>query len=87
MRGRLRDASARDRAVRDYKRFEKTRRRWKPSSVNQALLALDSFFRTRPAGGHTVRREVLPAVAPKALEPVEGVWSDGAPWQDPGGWC
>lgn len=67
----LRDASARDRAVRDYKRFVKTRRRWKPSSVNQALAALDSFYRTQPAGRHTVRREVLPAVAPQALEPDE----------------
>lgn len=65
----LRDPAARDRAVRDYKRYVKTRRRWKPSSVNQALAALDSFYRTQPAGPHGVRREVLPAVAPRALEP------------------
>ena len=67
----LRDASVRDRAVRDYKRFVTTRQRWKPASVNQALAALDSFFRTQPAGGHTVRREVLAAVAPKSLAPDE----------------
>jgi hypothetical protein len=40
----LADGPARDWAVRDYKRHLKALRRWRPSSVNLALAALDSFY-------------------------------------------
>ena len=39
----LQDEAARDWAARDYKRHLKTVERWRPSSVNLALAALDSF--------------------------------------------
>jgi hypothetical protein len=42
----------RDWAVRDYKRHVKTAKRWAPASVNQALAAIDNFYRSL-AGGPT----------------------------------
>jgi site-specific recombinase XerD len=58
--------SVRNWAVRDYKRAMK-RRRLKPSTVNQALAAIDNFYRSLGMGRPEVRREVLAQVAPKAL--------------------
>ena len=43
----LADEAARDWAVRDYKRHLKAVERFKPSSVNLALAALDSFYARR----------------------------------------
>jgi len=63
----LADCDARDWAVRDYKRHLKTVERWKPASVNLALAALDSFYTQLGLGRPVVRREDLPAQAPKAL--------------------
>ncbi|MCA1699659.1 MAG: tyrosine-type recombinase/integrase [Actinobacteria bacterium] len=63
----LADAAARDWAVRDYKRHLKAVERWKPASVNLALAALDSFHTQLGLGRPVVRREVLPARAPRAL--------------------
>jgi hypothetical protein len=40
----LADEAARDWAVRDYKRHLKALERFKPSSANLALAALDSFY-------------------------------------------
>jgi site-specific recombinase XerD len=63
----LADEAARDWAVRDYKRHLKAVRRWRPSSVNLALAALDSFYGYLGLGRPVVRREELPAKAPRAL--------------------
>jgi site-specific recombinase XerD len=63
----LADEPARDWAVRDYKRHLKAVQRWRPSSVNLALAALDSFYGYLGLGGPVVRREELPAKAPRAL--------------------
>ena len=41
--------------------------RWKPASVNLALAALDSFYTHLRLGRPVVRREELPARAPRAL--------------------
>ena len=46
----LADPHVRDWAVRDYKRHVKTEARWAPSSVNQALAAIDNFYRSLGAG-------------------------------------
>src|SRR4051794_10392073 len=61
------DGDARDWAVRDYKRHLKAVERWKPASVNLALAALDSFYIQLELGRPIVRREDLPASAPRAL--------------------
>src|SRR5436190_3056777 len=61
------DGDARDWAVRDYKRHLKAVERWKPASVNLALAALDSFYTQLGLGRPIVRREDLPASAPRAL--------------------
>jgi integrase/recombinase XerC len=63
----LADEAARDSAVRDYKRHLKAVERWKPASVNLALAALDSFYTQLGLGRPVVRREDLPAKAPRAL--------------------
>ncbi|MDQ3879570.1 MAG: tyrosine-type recombinase/integrase [Chloroflexota bacterium] len=63
----LADGAARDWAVRDYKRHLKAVERWKPASVNLALAALESFYTQLGLGRPVVRREELPASAPRAL--------------------
>src|SRR4051812_16524513 len=63
----LADGDARDWAVRDYKRHLKAVERWRPASVNLALAALDSFYTQLGLGRPVVRREDLPASAPRAL--------------------
>jgi integrase len=63
----LGDEGARDWAVRDYKRHLKAVERWKPASVNLALAALDSFYTHLGLGRPMVRREDLPAKAPRAI--------------------
>ena len=63
----LADGDARDWAARDYKRHLKAVERWKPSSVNLALAALDSFYTQLGLGRPVVRREDLPASAPRAI--------------------
>ena len=63
----LADGDARDWAARDYKRHLKAVQRWKPSSVNLALAALDSFYTQLGLGRPVVRREDLPAKAPRAI--------------------
>jgi site-specific recombinase XerD len=67
----LTDTAVRDWAVRDYKRFVKTKKRWAPTSVNQALAAIDNFYRSLALGRPSVPREDLPQVAPRALEEGE----------------
>ncbi len=67
----LSDPHVRDWAVRDYKRHVKTQARWAPSSVNQALAAIDNFYRSLGAGRADVPREDLPQLAPRALEETD----------------
>jgi len=69
--GALFDGHVRDWAVRDYKRHVKTEARWAPASVNQALAAIDNFYRSLGAGRPDVAREDLPQLAPRALEEDE----------------
>jgi len=61
------DPHVRDWAVRDYKRHVKTAKRWAPASVNQALAAIDNFYRSLAAGRPEVLREELVQVAPRSL--------------------
>lgn len=68
--GALSEPAVRDWAVRDYKRFVKAKK-WKPSSVNQALAAIDNFYRSLGVARPDVAREELAQVAPRALEPDE----------------
>ncbi len=67
----LADPHVRDWAVRDYKRHVKTAKRWAPASVNQALAAIDNFYRSLGIGRPEVPREELAQVAPRALEEAE----------------
>jgi site-specific recombinase XerD len=69
--GALTDPHVRDWAVRDYKRFAKTTKRWGPASVNQALAAIDNFYRSVGAGRPDVGREELAQTAPRALGEAE----------------
>ena len=61
----------RDWAVRDYKRQMKQQKRWSATTVNQALAAIDNFYRSRSMGRLDVAREQLPQVAPRALDETE----------------
>lgn len=67
----LSDPHVRDWAVRDYKRHVKGEARWAPSSVNQALAAIDNFYRSLGGGRPEVPREDLPQLAPRALAESE----------------
>src|SRR5205823_5627333 len=67
----LSDSRERDLAVRSYKRHLKTKRKWAPTSVNQALAAIDNFYRSLGQGRPEVLRERLAQVAPRALEAEE----------------
>ena len=69
--GALVDPHVRDWAVRDYKRHVKTAKRWAPASVNQALAAIDNFYRSLAAGRPEVLREELAQVAPRSLEEAD----------------
>ncbi len=63
--------SVRDWAVRDYKRYLKKSRRLAPASVNQALAAIDNFYRSLGQGRPEVKREDLPRTAPRSLTGAE----------------
>ncbi|MEJ7763975.1 MAG: tyrosine-type recombinase/integrase [Acidimicrobiales bacterium] len=67
----LADPHVRDWAVRDYKRHVKATKHWSPASVNQALAAIDNFYRSLSVGRPEVPREELAQVAPRALEEAE----------------
>jgi site-specific recombinase XerD len=69
----LAEPKVRDWAVRDYKRHVKAApRRWAPTSVNQALAAIDNFYRYHLGlGSPRVAREDLPRTAPRSLEVAE----------------
>ena len=59
----------RDWAVRDYKRQMKVQKRWSATTVNQALAAIDNFYRSRQMGRPDVAREQIPQVAPPGVGP------------------
>jgi integrase/recombinase XerC len=63
-------ASGRDYAVRDY-RSELKDRRLAPASINSALAGLDNLYRFLRLDPPRVRREPLPASAPRALTDEE----------------
>lgn len=63
----LEDPRGRDHAARDFKRYLKVDRGWKPSSVNLALSAVDHFNRFLGLGPANVKREPLAQAAPRAL--------------------
>ncbi|WP_411277097.1 hypothetical protein [Gaiella sp.] len=67
----VRDWAVRDWAARDYKRHVKTESRWAPASVNQAVAAIDNFYRSLGAGRPDIAREDLPQLAPRAPEEDE----------------
>jgi integrase/recombinase XerC len=67
----LSEDHVRDWAVRDYKRYVKTTKKWAPTSVNQALAAIDNFYRSLSVGRPDVAWEELPQVAPRALEEAD----------------
>lgn len=62
---------ARDHAARDFKRYLKLERGWKPASVNLALAAVDHFNRFLGLGPAMVSREPLAQTAPRALSAEE----------------
>jgi site-specific recombinase XerD len=66
----LSDPYERDFAVRDYRAALKERR-LSPASVNSALSAIDHLYRFLRLGPPNIRRESLPAQAPRALSEVE----------------
>jgi len=71
----LTEPRVRDSAVREYKRHVKTKKKWAPTSVNQALAAIDNFYRSLSAGRPDVAREDLPQLAPRSLdEPDQQSW-------------
>ena len=61
----------RDLAVRDYKSYLKRQLKMQPTSVNSALTAIDHFCEYLGLGRTKAKREDLPQVAPRALEPAE----------------
>jgi site-specific recombinase XerD len=65
------DPRVRDSVVREYKRHVKSARRWAPTSVNQALAAIDNLYRSLNQGTPDVAREDLPQAAPRALDEAE----------------
>lgn len=69
----LREANARDYAVRDYKAFLKTERGLRPRTVNLALAAVCHFYGFLGLGDARVNREELPHEAPRALSTREQV--------------
>jgi len=62
---------ARDHAARDFKRFLKVERGWKPTSVNLALAGVDSFNRFLGLGAANVAREPVAQASPRALSEEE----------------
>lgn len=64
----LSDPAARDWAVRDYRSKLKTDKR-AASTINTTLAAIDDLYRVLGLGRAKVKRESMPQLAPKALEP------------------
>ena len=69
--GALADPKERDFAVRAYKTYLKQSSKMQPTSLNSALSAIDHFYLYLGVGPTKVKREDLPQLAPRALEPKE----------------
>jgi integrase/recombinase XerC len=57
--------------LKDYKRYLKVKQKARPNSVNAALAAADSFYKFLGLPATKVKREDLPAEAPRALTKAE----------------
>ena len=65
----LDDPAARDWAVRDYRTHLVTVAKRAPATVNKTMAALDDFYTWRGLGKANVKRQEIPAGAPRALSP------------------
>jgi integrase/recombinase XerC len=63
----FKDETERDYILKDYKKFLKQKHKASPSSVNAALAACDHFYQFLGLSKTKVKREDLPAEAPRAL--------------------
>lgn len=67
----FKDATERDYILKDYKRFLKQKHNASPNTVNAALAAADHFYQFLGLPKTKVKREDLPAEAPRALTKIE----------------
>lgn len=67
----LHDEHERSFAVRDFRHYLRHSRRLAPTSVNQALAALHTFYQSQGLTAPEVKREDLPQLAPRALSAEE----------------
>lgn len=67
----LQDEHERNFAARDFRQYLRHARRLAPTSVNQALAALHTFYQSLGLSAPRVRREQLPQLAPRALSAEE----------------
>lgn len=67
----FKDETERDYILKDYKRFLKQKNKASPNSVNAALAACDHFYQFLGLAKTKVKREDLPAEAPRALSKDE----------------
>lgn len=65
----LDDPAARDCAMRDYRTYLVTVAKRAPSTVNKTMAGLDDFYARRGIGKGKVKRQEIPAGAPRALSP------------------
>jgi site-specific recombinase XerD len=65
----LDDPAARDWAVRDYRTHLVTVLKRSPATVNKVAAGLDDFYTWRGLGPANVKRQEIPAAAPRALSP------------------
>ena len=63
------DPAARDWAVRDYRTHLVTVLKRSPATVNKVAAGLDDFYTWRGLGPANVKRQEIPAAAPRALSP------------------
>ena len=67
----FKDETERDYILKDYKRFLKQKHKASPNTVNAALAAADHFYQFLGLSKTKVKREDLPAEAPRALSKNE----------------
>lgn len=67
----LHDEHERHFAARDFRQYLRHSRRLAPTSVNQALAALHTFYQSQGLTAPEVKREDLPQLAPRALSAEE----------------
>ena len=67
----FKDEAEKEQVIRDYIHYLKKDLKLRPTTVNAAITALDHFFQYIGLGATAVKREDLPAEAPKALSREE----------------